>query len=91
MILKKIEEIEKQMGDAEREKTSLDGRIALLLEQLQSEFGTKDLNEAKLLLNTLQDDIGKKEGELKEAVSRLETQVKPFLNGGSNEHLFNQK
>jgi hypothetical protein len=81
MILKKIEEIEKQMAEAEREKTALEGRIALLLEQLQGEFGTQNLNEAKFLLNDLQDKIVEKEKGLKEAVSRLEAETKPFLNG----------
>lgn len=81
MILKKIEEIEKQITNSEKEKVALEARINLLQEQLESEFKAKTISEAKELLSDMEKEIKGLEEVFKDEFARLETEVQPFLNG----------
>lgn len=81
MILQKIDQLEKQIKEAETEKISLEARIKLLQEQLASEFKANTIEEAKELLSDMEKEIKGLEEVFQDEFKRLETEVAPFLNG----------
>jgi len=81
MILQKIDQLEKQIREAETEKISLEARIKLLNEQLSSEFKVSTVEEARELLSDMDKEIKGLEEVFQDEFKRLETEVVPFLNG----------
>jgi predicted nucleic acid-binding Zn-ribbon protein len=79
MILEKIDQIQKEIDRAEKEKTSAESRIDLLKDQMEREFKTRDLKEAMALLSDMEEELKQKEASFQEAFKRLQEDVAPFM------------
>jgi hypothetical protein len=70
-------QIKQQMDEAREEKTRLETRKDLILEELQTKFGVSSLVEANALLKKMEAEIDKEDEGIQEAIAKLEKQLAP--------------
>ena len=71
-IADKLLEMKKEIEAAQQRVSALNGRLSVLTEQMEKEFGVKTVDEAKEKLSVMDADIAQMEEDLQKEVSRLE-------------------
>lgn len=70
-IERKVQRLEKEIKDAEREEALLEGQKKELLHQLETQFGVKTMKEAEALFNKKIKEVGELNTKLSQQYEEL--------------------
>ena len=76
--IKSLDDLKNILDELKNKRANVQGELKALMKQLEQDFGLKDLESAKKVLNQLEIDIGKNQEEYDSVLAEANELLKGF-------------